>query len=314
MTLTSQQTKVVYAPDGKTIAFAVPFSVFDAADIECVSVTDSGESIYTSGFTVSGIEQDNVTVTFATPPSPLAKLVIRRATRHIQESDYPVSGRFPAKTVERDFDRVVAMIQELAELVARAIKVDSTQDNAPTTEEFLNVLDGKIRQAEEAAAAAALSLAEARKVMALVPIPGSADAGKVLYVMKDGDTARYILMAHSGGGGGTSGGYADYTIPANNLDGKIVIRLAEIGHPAMPGVFNPVVNLVSVRPYTYCITERSAEEITVQIYKPGGTPGVEMSAHVTLGTFRMGDGTRLGQKGKGSNVELAVSIPLPPAQ
>ena len=50
MTLTSQQTRVIYRPDGQTTVFGVPFPVFDAADVECISVADSGaEFTYTSG-------------------------------------------------------------------------------------------------------------------------------------------------------------------------------------------------------------------------------------------------------------------------
>ena len=90
-----------------------------------------------------------------------------------------------------------------------------------------------------------------------------------------------------------------------------MVNLAELGHPEMPGLFNPIVNLISIAPHYYCITSRSAEEFTVQIYNPDGTPGVEVSEFLKLGTFRLGDKTRLGQKGKGTLVELAVSIPMP---
>jgi hypothetical protein len=53
----------------------------------------------------------------------------------VQESDYPMAGRFPAKTVERDFDRVVAIAQELAEEVDRAVK--APVDGSQSPEELL---------------------------------------------------------------------------------------------------------------------------------------------------------------------------------
>ena len=131
MTHTSQQTKIVYEPDGTATSFTVPFPVYDAADLECVSVGIMEETLYSYGFTVSGIGQGNVTVTFADPPPAGSKLVIRRSTRRVQESDYPVSGRFPAKVVEHDLDRIVAMIQELAEELSRALKAPYWSDLSP---------------------------------------------------------------------------------------------------------------------------------------------------------------------------------------
>jgi len=138
MTLSSQQTKIVYEPDGTAAVFAVPFPVYDAADIECVSVDGSLEIVFTSGFSVSGMAAGNVAVTFAAPPPAGTKLVIRRATRRVQESDYPTAGRFPAKTLEHDLDRVTAMIQEVDEVLGRAVKVDASQAAAPSAREFLD--------------------------------------------------------------------------------------------------------------------------------------------------------------------------------
>lgn len=131
MTHTSQQTKIVYDPDGTLTVFAVPFPVFDAAEVECISVSDLDEEIYASGYTVSGIGTDNITVSFATPPAAGTKLVIRRHTRLVQESDYPTAGRFPAKTVEHDFDRIIAILQELDEHIVRAIKAPISGEIAP---------------------------------------------------------------------------------------------------------------------------------------------------------------------------------------
>lgn len=155
MTLSSQITKVVYEPDGLATVFPVPFPVFDAGDVEVITVSGGQETILVSGFTVSGIAQGNVVVTFSTPPPAGSTLVIRRFTRHVQESDYPEAGRFPAKVLENDLDRVVAMIQELSEFVDRSIQVDVSQDNAPSAQEFLNEFNARVAQAQAAAAAAA---------------------------------------------------------------------------------------------------------------------------------------------------------------
>jgi len=149
MTLSSQQTKVVYEPDGVSTVFAVPFPVFDAADVECVRVSEIGETIHYSGFSVLGVASGNVTVHFAAPPPAGIRLVIRRATRLVQESDYPTAGRFPAKTLERDLDRIVAMVQDVSEHVDRTVKAPA--DGSQSPEELLTDL---LAAREDAKAAA----------------------------------------------------------------------------------------------------------------------------------------------------------------
>jgi hypothetical protein len=154
MTLSSRQTKVVYLPDGTTTVFTVPFPVFDAGDIECIAVDALGFETRITSFVVNGVtpgaEADNISVTFATAPEAGKQLVIRRNTDRVQESDYPTAGRFPAKTVEHDFDRTVGMIQELNEQLVRAVKVDATRDEAPTAAELYADLDQRVNAADAA--------------------------------------------------------------------------------------------------------------------------------------------------------------------
>jgi len=123
MTVSSQETKILYEPDGAATVFYVTFPVRDAADVECLLARDGMEVVYTSGVTIQGIEQGKAAAHFVEPPPAGSVLVIRRNTRRVQESDYPVAGRFPAKVLEQDLDRLVMMIQELAEGLSRALKV-----------------------------------------------------------------------------------------------------------------------------------------------------------------------------------------------
>jgi hypothetical protein len=308
MTLTSQQTRVIYRPDGNTTTFGVPFPVFDAADVECISVADSGaEHTYTSGFTVHGIAQGVVTVVFSSPPPATVRLVIRRSTRQVQESDYPIAGRFPAKTLERDLDRIVAMLQDLSEHVDRSLKVDSSQESAPSAGDFLRIFDEKIRDAQGAAEAAAAAAEQAEKTMSIIPVPVADDTGKVLYVALVNGEPRYVLMKVVGVGNGA--GMAEYAIPVTEESGLMTIRLADLGHPEQLGLFNPIVNLLSMSPYTFHITQRTPEEFTVQLYRDG-KPGAEIVEFVELGDFELGDGTEIGQEGEGADVTLLVSLPL----
>ena len=161
------------------------------------------------------------------------------------------------------------------------------------------------------AAGAQDALKQCQQLLSIVPKPTAEDAGKVIAVRLINGVPHYVLVAQTGGGWG-GGGYAEYSIPTTTADGKVVVRLADIGHPEMPSLFNPVVNLMSIAPHYFCITSRSTKEFTIQIYNADGTPGVEFAEFLKLGTFRLGSGARLGQKGKGT-VKLAVSIPMPAA-
>jgi hypothetical protein len=150
MTLSSKVTKVVYEADGATASWPVPFPVFDAGDVECIHVAGGAETVLT-GFTVSGMADNNIYVVFAAPP-PAGTLVVRRGTDRVQESDYPVAGRFPAKTVERDHDRIVAMIQEIDETFSRAVLFDAAQSEGMNASEFLTEVNGLKAGAEAALA------------------------------------------------------------------------------------------------------------------------------------------------------------------
>jgi hypothetical protein len=107
--------------------------------------------------------------------------------------------------------------------------------------------------------------------------------------------------------------FATYTIPVTDPSGLARVRLADLGHPEQPGPFNPIINLLTASPYTFCVTGRSGEEFTVQVYRlPEGTPGVNIVRHIELGTFELGDGFEVGADGAGaglSDVTLLVSIP-----
>lgn len=105
-------------------------------------------------------------------------------------------------------------------------------------------------------------------------------------------------------------GLKDYTLPVTDASGIVPVLLSAIGHPPKDALFNPVINLLSASPYFYGITRRNLEGFTVQIYRPDGTPGVDIVEFVELGTFECGDGTVCGQSGGGADVTLLVSLPL----
>jgi hypothetical protein len=90
----------------------------------------------------------------------------------------------------------------------------------------------------------------------------------------------------------------------------VPVVLAALGHPPQEALYNPVVNLLTQSPYFFCITRRSLESFTVQLYRPNGQPGADIVQYVEMGTFECGDGTECGQSGSGADVSVLVSLPV----
>lgn len=132
MTMTgSAATSVVYEPDGLQSRFPVPFPVFHTGDVHAVSV-DGAQQIALTNYTVEGVgTEEGVHVKFSVPPDFGPKLVLYRWTKRVQESDYPEGGRFPAKVVEADFDRLVAMAQEVDDQLEWTLKIPRGADTTP---------------------------------------------------------------------------------------------------------------------------------------------------------------------------------------
>ncbi|SBV99039.1 hypothetical protein KL86DPRO_11498 [uncultured delta proteobacterium] len=165
MTMTgSATTSVVYEPDGLQTRFPVPFPVFDADDVYAVAVEDMTQTEL-ANFTVEGLgTEEGAHVRFFTPPSFGPKLVLYRWTKRVQESDYPEGGRFPAKVVETDFDRLVAIAQEIDDQFAWTLKIPRGADMTPVeyTEALFLAADDARLAADEAGSSASISGGAAR--------------------------------------------------------------------------------------------------------------------------------------------------------
>ena len=147
MTLSTTQTKVSYIPDGVETRFAVPYPFYGKGDLRCAYTDAAGQEHEITRFDVEGYGSEaGVYVRFYTPPAAGRTLVIYRETPHIQETDYPEGGKFPAVVVEQDFDRVVAMIQEIQEELDRALRMPISSDGTP--EELMGYLLGVLEKVE----------------------------------------------------------------------------------------------------------------------------------------------------------------------
>ncbi len=130
MTVSSTTTRVAYAGNGVTTAFATTFPFFAASEIEVVErvVATGAETVktLTTHYTVSGGNGATGTVTAVAAPASTVQWVLRRKTARTQEIDYTPNDPFPAETHEQGLDRLKMNVQELGEENDRALKFPKT--------------------------------------------------------------------------------------------------------------------------------------------------------------------------------------------
>ncbi|ADU61364.1 MAG: hypothetical protein KUA35_09670 [Pseudodesulfovibrio sp.] len=124
MTLSSVESKTLYAGNGSTASFAIPFMFLRDEDIELVLSTGQGERplARSTDYSLSGAgEQTGGLCTLAAPPAQDEVLVIRRNPAMVQEVDYVENDAFPAATHEAALDKLTMICQALAERLDRTI-------------------------------------------------------------------------------------------------------------------------------------------------------------------------------------------------
>lgn len=131
MTITSTDTRIAYAGNGTSTAFAVPFQFFGPDELRVWSVTSADvETLLERGvhYTVTGGAGSTGTaatgtVLATTAPATGTTLVIRRSTTPTQQVALPATGPLPAPTLERALDRLTAIAQENQATLLRTIRV-----------------------------------------------------------------------------------------------------------------------------------------------------------------------------------------------
>ena len=124
MTVSSVESKALYAGNGSTASFSIPFMFLREEDIELVLSTGQGERVLTrsTDYSVSGTgEQTGGLCTLTAPPAQGEVLVIRRNPAMVQEVDYVENDAFPAATHEAALDKLTMICQALAERLDRTI-------------------------------------------------------------------------------------------------------------------------------------------------------------------------------------------------
>ena len=138
MTVSSTTTKVSYAGNGSTTAFAYTFKIFAAAEITVIIRSSTGvETVksLTTHYTLSNIGVDGGgNVTFGSAPASGETVVLIRNTPNTQTLDLVENDPFLSSSFEDTLDKITHQLIEQQEEIDRSIKVSRT--NSITSSEF----------------------------------------------------------------------------------------------------------------------------------------------------------------------------------
>lgn len=112
MPITNQTPVVTYVANGVTTSYSFNFKITASSDLK---VYQDGAQV-TTGFTASGIGNGTGgTVTFTVAPPNGALIRLQRKTSLDRQTDYLEGGSLAADSLDADFDRLVMMIQDIAQ-------------------------------------------------------------------------------------------------------------------------------------------------------------------------------------------------------
>jgi len=111
MTLAARSRTVEYIGQSEPAHCPVPFQFFGKEELTVLLRDADGVEVVPSGYVITGGDGATGTVSFV--GSTLGRtIVIRGRTTIAQQSAIPEGGKFPTRTVERGFDRGIAIAQE----------------------------------------------------------------------------------------------------------------------------------------------------------------------------------------------------------
>lgn len=244
MTIASATNKHLYAGNGAQTVFPYTFVVWHAADLRVVRRSATGVEMpltLDTDFTVSGVGDANGGyVTLSAPLAAGEYLLVKRVLDLVQETDLVENAATPAAVMEGAFDRLTAMVQQIAEAQDRAITMPETS----TPGEIVNVED--LRQAVAEArtastdAVAARDAAIAARDIALQAAAGldlpdvtASNAGYYLGVLPGGT---YGLLGDFTGATASNAGTAGLVpAPAAGDEGKFLTAAGAWETPASGG-------------------------------------------------------------------------------
>ncbi|EGY23968.1 hypothetical protein DA2_3802 [Desulfovibrio sp. A2] len=172
MTVSSSYSPVTYTGDGSQTEWPTPFRILAASDVRAGIVGDGGVSPLTYGtdYTVT-VDADGQGGTVHYPCPAGAKLLLWLEVPERQELELSATGPLPPKELEKAFDRLTLLCQQLREQVGRAVKVDMSSDTPP--DQLMDDLGAAVAQAQDAAGSA-----ESSSAAAAVSAEGAAGAAQ----------------------------------------------------------------------------------------------------------------------------------------
>jgi hypothetical protein len=159
MTVTTTANSIRYAGNGATLAFAFPYIFFKPTDL-VVTLYDSATFVAQSpppvlnggatyDYTVTGVLTDGEyasggTVTFHTPPAGGLTVVLLRAVPAIQTVTLIDNTKFPANTVNTEFDYLTVLAQQSLTVAGTSLTIPSEEAGLNTQAAPHSVRQGKV--------------------------------------------------------------------------------------------------------------------------------------------------------------------------
>ncbi len=130
MAIETTESKTVYS-NASTLEYPIPWPFFDDDDIVVVIGRGGTETTLTPGMDYSIVPaatgSQGGTLHLTAAPATGNDLVVLRQMPLVQLTRLPLSGKLDTEAVERQFDRTIMVVQQLAEEVSRCIKVPVTE-------------------------------------------------------------------------------------------------------------------------------------------------------------------------------------------
>lgn len=153
MTVAAKSSTIIYAEDGVSVLFAVPFRFKDKRDLVVDRIVDgvAARLVLDVDYTVAGGDTDAGGTLTRLAATSGGTLRIQRFTARTQPMVYTTGDRFPAKSHEAALDRQMLIAQEadeqIADLYERAILVPfgfTGPAFTPHSRGILGIFDGAV--------------------------------------------------------------------------------------------------------------------------------------------------------------------------
>lgn len=137
MTVSASTVKQIYTGDGTTTTFAIPFTYpgdfLDSGDVRVVLRDETDPANITEALQTNPTQYSisGTNVVMVTAPTATQKLLVKRQLDLLQEIDFLTSGKRPGPTYEKGLDKLTMLVQQLKEMIDRAILLKETDSASP---------------------------------------------------------------------------------------------------------------------------------------------------------------------------------------